>query len=137
MTFSDDSCGFRFACADAKMSIGASTWASRLSQLGKASEEIPILTHSLSDIDYITNILDKRPIDIWILAHVSAEREARVMKAKLPRLGIALRREIGAKAVLVAPETVWISSSDFGKAGKLESAVVLEVPRGLDCLGFS
>jgi len=34
---------------------------------------------------------------------------------------MALHREIGAKAVLVASETVWISGSDFGKAGKLEA----------------
>ncbi|WP_455922638.1 hypothetical protein [Pseudomonas putida] len=123
MLFSDDGGGFRFACTDAKMSIGASTWASRLSQLGKVSGEILILTHSLTEIDYITRILDKRPRDIWIVAHVSAEPEARVLKAGRPWLRIALHREIGAKAVLVAPETVWMSSSDFGKAGKLESAV--------------
>lgn len=123
MPFNDDNGGFAFACTDAKMSIGASTWASRLSQLGKASGEILILTHGLSDVNYINKILDKRPADIWIVAHVSAELEARSLKAGRPWLHIALHPEIGAKAVLVAPETVWISGSDFGKAGKLESAV--------------
>lgn len=44
MAFSDDNGGFAFACSDAKMSIGASTWATRLSQLGSATGEILILT---------------------------------------------------------------------------------------------
>ncbi|MCY1247997.1 hypothetical protein D9M72_613780 [compost metagenome] len=41
----------------------------------------------------------------------------------MPWLRIALHRDIGARVVLVAPDTVRVSSSDFGKAGKLESAV--------------
>ena len=44
MAFIDDNGGFAFACTDAKMSIGSSTWATRLSQLGSATGEILILT---------------------------------------------------------------------------------------------
>lgn len=105
------------------MSIGASTWATRLSQISKATGEILILTRGLPDIYYITKILDKRPRDIWIVAHADATAGAKTLKAARPWLRIAVHRDIGPKAVLVAPDTVWVSSSDFGKAGKLESAV--------------
>ncbi|WP_223527837.1 hypothetical protein [Pseudomonas sp. GL-R-19] len=47
MAFSDDSGGFAFSCTDAKISIGASTWATRLSQINKATGEILILTRGL------------------------------------------------------------------------------------------
>lgn len=123
MAFSDDGGGFAFACTDAKMSIGASTWATRLSQIGTAQGEILILTHALSDVDYIIKILDKRPRDIWIVAHTNSTAAAKALKAARPWVRIAVHHDIGAKAVLVAPETVWVSSSDFGKARKLESAV--------------
>lgn len=39
-----------------------------------------------------------------------------------------MHRDIGAKSVLAAPDTVCISSSDFGKTGKLESAVGFHSP---------
>jgi hypothetical protein len=123
MAFSDDGGGFAFSCTDAKMSIGASTWATRLSQIGTATGEILILTRALPDIDYITRILDKRPKDIWIVAHTDSTAEAKALKAARPWIRIAVHPDPGAKAVFVAPETVWISSSNFGKAGKLESAV--------------
>jgi hypothetical protein len=123
MAFSDDSGGFAFSCMDAKMSIGASTWATRLSQISKATGEILILTRALPDTEYIMKILDKRPRDIWIVAHTDSTAEAKALKAARPWLRIAVHRDIGAKAVLVAPDTVWFSSSDFGKAGKLESGV--------------
>jgi len=128
MAFSDDNGGFAFACTDAKMSIGSSTWATRLSQLGSATDEILILTRGLADIGYIANILDKRPQNIWIVAHSECIDEAKALKAARPWLRIALHPDIGARVVLVAPETVWVSSSDFGKAGKLESAVGFHSP---------
>lgn len=123
MAFSDDNGGFAFMCSDAKMSIGSSTWASRLSQLSKATGEILILTHGLPDTGYITKILDKRPHNVWIVAHTDSLKEASALKTARPWLRIALHPHIGAKSVLVAPDTVWLSSNDFGLGGKLESAV--------------
>lgn len=123
MAFNDDGGGFAFECTDAKMSIGASTWATRLSQISKATGEILILTRSLPDIEFTIRILDKRPRDIWIVAHFDFVAQAKELKAARPWLHIAVHRDVGAKAVLVAPDTLWISSSDFGKATKLESAV--------------
>ena len=105
MAFSDDSGGFAFSCTDAKMSIGASTWATRLSQISKATGEILILTRGLPDIDYITKILDKRPRDIWIVAHADSTAGAKALKA--------------AKAV----------------RGNSDMRVERNLQRSLDCLG--
>ena len=60
--------------------------------------------------------------------HAKDLKAAQALKAARPWLRIAVHRDIGAKAVLVAPDTVWISSSDFGKTGKLESAVGFHSP---------
>lgn len=125
MAFSDDNGGFAFSCRDAKMSICASTWSTRLSQIGRIIGPISIMTGSLPDPGYIGQILEKRPRDIWIVANSSAHTEAKQLKQRFPFLRIALHRDNNAKIVLVAPETVWVSSSDFGRTNKIESAVGL------------
>lgn len=123
MAFSDDGGGFAFSCDDAKMSICASTWNTRLSQIGNVAGSIFIMTGSLPDTDYISQIIGKRPRDIFIIANTDAKAEAEHLKKKFPAIKIAIHRNNNAKVVLVAPNTVWISSSDFGKTKKIESAV--------------
>ncbi|WP_277962678.1 hypothetical protein [Pseudomonas sp. RIT-To-2] len=125
MAFSDDSGGFAFQCPDAKFSIGSATWATRLSQLAKMTGTVRILTRALPDVNYIIRVLEKRPLDVWIVAHVTAHQSAAAIKRALPGVRIALHPDIGAKVALISPETVWLSSSDFGFAGKLESAIGL------------
>lgn len=123
MAFSDDNGGFAFSCDDAKMSICASTWNTRLSQIARVAGPILIMTGSLPDPEYISQILGKRPQDILIIANTSAVAEARVLKSRFPAIRIALHPNNNAKVVLVAPDTVWVSSSDFGKTTKIEAAV--------------
>jgi len=125
MAFSDDSGGFAFSCEDAKMSICASTWNTRLSQLGRIAGRVCIMTGALPDLEYISQIVGKRPRDMFIIANTRALLEAKQLKSRFPLLRIALHPETNAKVVLVAPETVWVSSSDFGKTDQIESAVGL------------
>ena len=125
MVFSDDSRGFAFSCEDAKMSICASTWNARLSQIARVTGPILILTGSLPDPEYISQTLGKRPRDIFIIANTDAQREAGLLKLRFPDVRIALHRNNNAKVVLVAPDTVWVSSADFGKTTRIESAVGL------------
>lgn len=125
MAFSDDNGGFAFSCDDAKMSICASTWNTRLSQIARISGPIAIMTGSLPDLEYISQIVSKRPRDMFIIANTRAEVEARSLKLRFPAVRIALHRNSNAKVVLVAPDTVWVSSSDFGKTTQIESAVGL------------
>ncbi|PBP84372.1 hypothetical protein [Pseudomonas syringae] len=94
MAFSDDGGGFAFEYTDAKMSIGASTWVMRLSQISKATGEILILTRSLPDIEFITRILGERPRDILIVAHADFVAQAKALKAARPWLHIAVHSDI-------------------------------------------
>ncbi|BEP62310.1 hypothetical protein GmRootV213_28640 [Variovorax sp. V213] len=48
-----------------------------------------------------------------------------MLKLRFPEVRIALHRNNNAKVVLVAPDTVWVSSADFGKTTQIESAVGL------------
>ncbi|HDS2714404.1 TPA: hypothetical protein QID56_003890 [Klebsiella pneumoniae subsp. pneumoniae] len=123
MVFKDDGGGFAFSCEDAKISICASTWGTRLSQLSRVNGPIFLMTGELPDIDFISQIISKRPRDIFIIANSAAEMNAKILKRKFPEVRIVLHPNNNAKVVLVSPDTVWISSSDFGKTTKIESAV--------------
>lgn len=125
MVFGNDSRGFAFSCEDAKMSICASTWNTRLSQIARVIGPVLIMTGSLPDPDYISQTLGKRPRDIFIIANLHAQREARMLKLRFPEVRIALHPKNNAKVVLVAPDTVWVSSADFGRTAQIESAVGL------------
>jgi len=125
MSFNDDGGGFSFSCDDGKMSICASTWNTRLSQIGRIEGPICIMTGALIDVDYISQIIQKRPNNIFIIANTDARDQAIFLKSKFPSIRITLHSNNNAKVVLIAPDTVWVSSSDFGKTKKIESAVGL------------
>lgn len=80
MIFKTDNGGFRFECADAKMSISAGTWATRLSQLGKTAGRVSILTNELQDPAYVIKVLGKRPTDIHNVVHFKARAAAEHIK---------------------------------------------------------
>lgn len=125
MAFVDDNGGFAFSCNDAKMSMCASTWSTRLSQLGRVVGPVYVMTKTLPDLDYIAGIIGKRPSDIFIIANSCALREAQQLKVRFPMVRIAHHPETNVKVVLVAPKTVWVSSEDFGRTDQLQSGVGL------------
>lgn len=125
MIFRNDSGGFAFSCEDAKMSICTSTWNKRLSQIARVTGPILIMTGSLPDPEYISQTLGKRPRDIFIIANADAQKEARALKLRFPEIRVALHHNNNAKVVLVAPDTVWVSSADFGKTTRIESTIGL------------
>lgn len=106
MAFSDDGGGFAFSCDDAKMSICASTWSTRLSQIARVAGPILIMTGLLPDTEYISQIIGKRPRDIFIIANSTARPDAELLKIKFPSIRIALHSNNNAKVVLVSPDTV-------------------------------
>ena len=113
--FTDDGGGFAITCSDAKIAFGASTWNTKLSQLGKVDGPVYIMTGDLLDLDYIGRILGKRPRSIWIVAHERARLQAESLLVTFPEINIALHAAVNAKLVLVGPKTVWLSSADFGR----------------------
>lgn len=112
--------------ARVKVSLGkGSTWATRLSQIGKSSGEIIICTYSLPNLDYMSQILDKRS-DITIVCHKKFQEKASILQQKYPRLNIILKSDIHAKMVLIQPETVILSSANFGSSGWLEHTITVK-----------
>lgn len=125
MVFLDDSSGFAFSCGDAKISVGTGSWSVRLSQIARVTGSIYIVTGKLLDPDYVSQILGKRPHNISIIANANARKEANTIKRSFPGVRIALHNDCNAKVALVEPDTVWISSADFGRSTMIESTIGL------------
>lgn len=126
MAFSDDRGGFSFECADAKMSLGSSTWNTRLSQIGRMSGHMYVMTRRLPGIDYLSKIINKRPREISIIANCEAREAAEILKDRFPDIRVALHAKNNAKVVLIAPGTVWVSGADFGEgegSGWVDAAI--------------
>jgi hypothetical protein len=107
MVFKDDGGGFAFSCEDAKISICASTWGTRLSQLSRVNGPIFIMTGELPDIVFISHIISKRPRDIFIIANSAAEMNAKILKRKFPEVRIVLHPNNNAKVI-------WYHQIQFG-----------------------
>ena len=118
---------------DAKLFFGDnSTWATRLSQLAKVKGNVYISTFSLPDLPYAQEILEKRPRDIFIIAHSMFNTKALAIKDAFPDIRIALRDDIHAKIVLAEPETVWLSSANFGRSGWIEHGIGMHSPEAFE-----
>jgi phosphatidylserine/phosphatidylglycerophosphate/cardiolipin synthase-like enzyme len=111
--------------ADIKVSsaASASTWNTRLSQIQHSCNEIFICTYSLPNLEYLERILDKRSARITILANSKFVDKAYELKKSYPDLKIKLAPDTHAKIVLIYPNTVWLSSANFGRSGWFENTV--------------
>ena len=134
MAFSTDNGGVALY-ADIKLIEGASTWNTRLSQIGRARGNILICTEELlddkpdfnrscGDLRYLRRILDKRDaIDpglasVMIITNIPSEAEAIELKILYPNLTVYLTDFIEGTTVLMKPETVWYAPGGFGDPGK-------------------
>ena len=125
MGFNTD-CGGVALTADIKVSNKATTWNTRLSQIGRTDVEIIIVSFSLGDMDYIEKILSKRPNgrNITLICSTNYYRNAQILKKHLPEMRVFVHPKAHAKLVLYAPETVWISSENIGHKVKSFDATV-------------
>lgn len=125
MGFNTD-CGGVALTADIKVSNKATTWNTRLSQIGRTDAELIIVSFSLGDMEYIERILSKRPTgrNITLICHTSYYRNARILKKHLPEMRVFVHPKAHAKLVLYDPETVWISSENIGHKVKSFDATV-------------
>ena len=125
MAFKTDNGGFAFKCNDAKLcvGVGASTWATRLSQLSRMKGVVRIITYSLPKMDYLHTQLKRRPYDIFLLAHDKFLDRAESIRREFPRIRVAVHPKIHSKVLLIAPHTVWISSANFGSSDWHETTV--------------
>lgn len=123
MAFSTDNGGFAFSCGDAKLQVGGSTWGTRLSQLGKQSGIVRIVTYSLPRLDYIAQQFERRPKDIFLIAHREFRERAEEVKQRFPMIEVATAPDIHSKVLLIEPSTVMISSANFGSSRWHETTV--------------
>lgn len=121
--FKTDGGGIALSNPDVKVSLGEGTWGTRLSQIGRSDKPITICTYSLPSLEYMKNILGKRTGGITLIAHRKFARQARQLRATFPWLKIILKPDVHSKYVLIEPDTVWISSANFGSSGWMEGTV--------------
>jgi len=123
MAFKTDGGGVAFKCTDAKLQTKASTWATRLSHLGREKGVVRIITYSLPDINYVQVQLGRRPRDILLIAHSEFRNRALRIKLKFPAIRIAVNAQVHSKVLLIAPHTITISSANFGDSTWHETSV--------------
>ena len=115
MAFKTD-CGGKALTVDCKLSKKGTTWNTRLSQIGRNDHEITIVTYSLCNLKYISQIVGKRErgAGITIICNSKYEYNGLILKRQFPELKVYANPNAHAKLVLIAPETVWLSSENFG-----------------------
>ena len=123
--FTTDHGGMALSIKDAKLSTShtASTWNTRLSQIGRSNKKIIICTYSLPSLEYLKRIFDKRTENITLIAHEKFVDKASHLKELYPDLEIILKPDVHAKYVLIEPDTVWMSSANFGSSGWFEQTI--------------
>ena len=123
--FTTDHGGMALSIKDAKLSTShtASTWNTRLSQIGRSNKKIIICTYSLPSLEYLKKIFDKRTENITLIAHEKFADKANYLKELYPDLEIILKPDVHAKYVLIEPDTVWLSSANFGSSGWFDQTI--------------
>lgn len=106
-----------------KLQANASTWATRLSQLARQKGTVRIITFSLPDMNYVRVQLGRRPRHILLIANSKFEDRATDIKKEFPDLRVAVHNKAHSKVLLVSPNTVTISSANFGDSNWHETSV--------------
>lgn len=96
------------------------TWPAILARLARQKGTIRIVTYSLADMEQIRKQLGHRSKDIWLICHNHFKGRATEIKGAFPDMKIAVRDNIYAKVLLVAPKTVHMTS-----VGAAETTMVL------------
>ncbi|MCM1367898.1 MAG: hypothetical protein NC184_03705 [Roseburia sp.] len=127
MKFKTDGGGFATSCDDIKVLYGASTWATRLSQLAKTQNKLIIMTYGFkarnakypnedirNENSYVRNILNKHPKNVFVLCNTDSVEDAKILKQIYPDIMIKHKGDINANIVLLEPHTVFFASDNFG-----------------------
>lgn len=125
MAFRTDAHGLAFKCDDIKITSNAHTWAMKLSQIAKQKGALRIITYSLPRPDYIQQVLGKRPVNIQIIAHSKFRQDAMNIMKWFGDIDIRVNDKVHSKVVLAEPETVIVSSANFGSSLWHETSVSL------------
>lgn len=122
MAYKTDNGGFAFKCNDAKLMVG-STWATKLSQLHRQTGTVRIITYSLPSIEYVKKQFERRPRNIFLICHEKFRLKAIEIKRTFPQLRLATNDAVHSKILLIEPQTIYISSANFGSSKWHETSV--------------
>lgn len=125
MAFKTD-CGGKAMNVDCKLSNKATTWNTRLNQIGRHDHEVTIVTYSLCNLKHIFQIVGKRDrgAGITIICNSKYEYNALILKRRFPDLKVYVNPNAHAKLVLIEPEILWLSSENFGHMGDTFDATI-------------
>jgi len=125
MTWNNDAHGLVFCSNELKLYKRSHTWGMKLSQLGKQTGTVRIVTFrlpgspGLGDEYYATQI-SRRPSDMFVLigtgGHPDELAKARALKKRFPDVRVAVHPELHIKAVAIAPTTLYVGSANFGNS---------------------
>jgi hypothetical protein len=71
----------------------------------------------------MSKILDKRSSYVTIIYNSRFSQRGKALQRKYPKLRLIARPDVHAKIVLIEPETVWLSSANFGRSGWFEHTI--------------
>ena len=110
MSFKTDHGGYA-SRADIKIGFdSASTWGTKLSQIGKSPNYSMafVVTTDIPDVDYAEKVLSKNARITTLDAPESCEPQLRELRKRLPELGCFAAKEVPVNLVLLEPYTSWI-----------------------------
>lgn len=125
MSFQTDAFGLAVKCNDIKIYSSGSTWAMKISQLASQTGTVRIITYSLPDLDYVKEQISRRPFDMFIICNKKFEGRMMDIQNEFPMVRTAVHPECHSKVFLIEPETLHLSSQNFGHSGWHESAIGL------------
>lgn len=123
MPFKTDVHGLAFKCNDTKITSNSHTWAMKLSQIARQKGMLRIITYSLPRIDDVQEVLGKRPHNIQIIAHSKFAQDAMLIMSMFDGIMVRVHDEVHSKVVLLEPETVVVSSANFGSSRWHETSI--------------
>jgi PLD-like domain len=82
-----------------------------------------IVTYSLPDLSYCETQLGRRPHDILLICHAKFTHKAMTLQERFPDIHVRVHLEVHGKLLLIAPDTVYLGSTNFGDSGWEEFTV--------------
>jgi len=95
----------------------------KISMLKQQTGIVRIITHSLPDIEYVKEQIDRRPKDIYLICNSDVAKDACELKTTYPNIRIATNNNANSKILLIEPDTIYLGSQDFGKSNYHETVV--------------
>lgn len=124
MSLKTDCCGTALT-SDIKVCNPNTTWNTRLKPYRK--NDIIICTFSVSDVMYISKLLERHEGHVTIICHDKYSLKAIYLKNQFPHIDIFTNPHAHSKMILIEPGVVWLSSENIGRISKnFDSAVAID-----------